>query len=134
MNFIGREYQVSKLKDSSNSIIDLDTLDPTAESEEARRKLRIAFMTHFYANRITHGEAITLRVWLGLFPLVPMADEYLNTDLALAIASFRKTTKGASWLVGAAMLAEDAMRLFTKEEQDEILKQLSSKNFTTSPS
>jgi len=109
-------------------IIDLDLLDSIEEVDgTAQRKAHVAFASFYCANKISASDWITLKVWLGLLKEIPQGKRRLNTDLALRIASIRSSDTDCSFLVGAAMIASEIMRVFSLEEQQTILNNIKEK-------
>ena len=106
-------------------IIDLDLLDSIEEvSEETIRKIHVAFASFYCANKISASEWIFLNVWLGLLEEIPQDKRRLSTDLALRIASIRSSDTDCSYLLGACMISSEMMRVFSLEEQQEILRRI----------
>jgi len=106
-------------------IIDLDLLDSIEEVDgTAIRKIHVAFASFYCANKISASDWITLKVWLGLLKEIPEKEKKLSTGLAFAVALKRVEENDPSFLVGAAMVSSEMMRVFSLDEQHEILRRI----------
>lgn len=116
-----------------DDLIDLDAIEEEQNLEPAKRILRMAFAVLYYGGEINHSDFITARVPFGFTPRILSKDQHTNTDLALLLARIKFLREGISGLVGAAMMAEDMVGMFTLEEQNEIYRRLVDKNCATLP-
>lgn len=116
-----------------DDLIDLDAIEEEQNLEPAKRILRMAFAVLYYGGEINHSDFITARVPFGFTPRILPKDQHTNTDLALLLARIKFLREGISGLVGAAMMAEDMVGMFTLEEQNEIYRRLVDKNCATLP-
>jgi len=105
-------------------IIDLDLISIEEVDGTAARKLHVAFASFYCANKISAQDWIALKVWLGLLPSIPMLKQRLNTDLAIGIIRSREDPTNCSYIIGAGMISSEMMRVFSLEEQDEILRRI----------
>lgn len=104
-------------------IIDLDIEDAFIPFDPAKNKeVQIAFTVSYIKGKITNSELITLKVFLGLLPPLPVPK--YSTELSLCIAAFRIEKDGISGLLGALMIMDEIGRIFTQEEQGLILNKL----------
>jgi hypothetical protein len=111
------------MKSSPIDIIDLDAEDAFLPFDPAKNKeVQIAFTVAYIKGKITNSELITLKVFLGLLPPLPVPK--YSTELSLCIAAFRIEKDGISGLLGALMIMDEIARIFTQEEQLIILNKL----------
>ncbi len=120
-------------KSVEDDLIDLDAIEEEQNLEPARRILRMALAILYYAGEITHSDFITARVPFGFTPRIPQKEQHLCTELALLIARIKVQRDGVSGLMGACMMAEDMIGMFTMQEQVEIYRRLVDKNCATLP-
>lgn len=113
-------------------LIDLDAIEEEENLEPARRILLMAFAILYYGGEITHYQFILAYTPFGFIRRIPVSEQHINTELVLFIARMRLLgSDGISGLVGAAMMTEDMVGMFTKEEQDNIYQRLVDKNCAT---